>query len=203
MNGIRNIIISCSAAVLVMVSTGCEKSAKHPGYEYMPDMYRGVGYETYMTNPNFKDSSNALTPPKGAIKRGDDNWPYPYAETNEGYEAAGLELKNPLAITAAYKEEGKVLYNNYCVHCHGEKGMGDGAVTQNNGPKPPAYNSDQLKDLSEGKMFHSIHYGKNAMGGHASQLTKTERWKIIMYIQDFQKGGVVSAPADTTANKKV
>jgi hypothetical protein len=44
-----------------------------------------------------------------------------------------------------------------------------------------------LKNLSAGKMYHSITHGKNLMGSYASQVNPTERWKIIRFIQTLQK----------------
>ena len=82
--------------------------------------------------------------------------------------------------------------------------QGDGLVVQFNGPKPPAYNSDALKDLPEGKAFHTTQYGKNMMGSHASQLTASQRWKIVMYVQTLQKPATATAATDSSkasANK--
>ncbi len=98
--------------------------------------------------------------------------------------------------------EGKRLYENYCIHCQGEKGQGDGLVVQRNGPKPPAYNSDQLKDLPEGKAFHTTEYGKNMMGSHASQLLASQRWKIIMYVQTLQHPPPAAGTAANTDTAK-
>ncbi len=87
------------------------------------------------------------------------------------------------------------------MHCHGESGQGDGGTVTNGGfPPPPAYNGGALKNLPEGKMFHSITYGKGMMGSHASQLTKEERWKIIQYVKVLQNDGV--SPFDE-ANEEV
>ena len=73
-----------------------------------------------------------------------------------------------------------------CVHCHGKKGKGDGTVPTNSEyPNPPAYDAG-LKDLPEGKMFHTLQYGKNLMGSHASQMTKTERWQVVLFVQTLQ-----------------
>src|SRR6185503_17767041 len=144
---------------------------------------RSPSYETYSANPVFKDSMTAQQPVAGTIARGDDIYsamdrlPYPYEDNLEGYEAAGAGLKNPLEHSDANMKEGKRLYENYCTHCHGAAGMGDGLVVQHNGPKPPAYSSEALRDLPEGKMFHVTQYGKNMMGSHASQLTASQRWK--------------------------
>jgi mono/diheme cytochrome c family protein len=175
----------------------------------MPDMYRSPSYETNSSNPLFKDSMTERQPVEGTIARGDalysdfDRLPYPYANNNDGYEAAGKELHNPLEKTDVNMAEGKRLYENYCIHCHGATGQGDGPVVQRNGPKPPAYNSDQLKDLPEGKMFHTTEFGKNMMGSHASQLLASQRWKIIMYVQTLQKSGqATAAMADSTKTVK-
>ena len=196
------------AASAIAGLASCNHDAKRPGYEYMPDMYNAIGYEANSANPNFKDSMTERQPVVGTIARGDDIYsaldrmPYPYENTPEGYEAAAA-LHNPLEKNSENLAEGKRLYENYCTHCHGEKGMGDGLVTQHNGPKPPAYSSDALKDLPEGKAFHTTQYGKNMMGSHASQLTASQRWKIVMYIQGLQKPAVAEAGKDSTAAKKM
>jgi mono/diheme cytochrome c family protein len=128
------------------------------------------------------------------------NMPYPYPNTVEGYEAAGLGLKSPIAMTAETVEQGKVIYVKFCQHCHGEKGEGDGGVVKNgNYPQPPSY-TGPLKDLPEGKIFHSLVYGKNiAMGSHASQLNKEERWLVTHYVKYLQNGGQMPGAAPATA----
>lgn len=191
------------AAAIVAVAS-CNDDPKSPGYEYMPDMYNAVVYEANSANPNFKDSITEQEPVEGTIARGNDIYtaldrmPYPFENTPEGYEASA-SLKNPLEKTDANMAEGKRLYENYCTHCHGATGMGDGLVVQHNGPKPPAYSSDALKNLPEGKAFHTTQWGKNMMGSHASQLTATQRWKIIMYVQTLQNpaGAPSTASADS------
>lgn len=200
MKNIIKYILPVAAAIAV---SSCNDDPKSPGYEYMPDMYNAVGYEANSANPIFKDSITDQQPVAGTIARGNDIYaamdrmPYPYEDSPEGYEAAGLNLHNPLERTEVNMTEGKRLYENYCTHCHGPKGAGDGLVVKFNGPKPPAYNSDALKDLPEGKAFHTTQFGKNMMGSHASQLTASQRWKIIMYIQTMQKPGGQTAAADS------
>ena len=190
-------------AVIIQLSSCANDDPKKPGYEYMPDMYRSPSYETYSENPNFSDSMTARQPVAGTIARGNaiyndyDRLSYPYPNTPEGYEEAGLKIHSPLEKTSENLAEGKRIYENYCIHCHGENGQGDGLVVQHNGPKPPAYNSDQLKNLPEGKMYHTIQWGKNMMGSHASQLTPTQRWKIIMYVITLQQTG------QTASNTKI
>jgi len=95
-------------------------------------------------------------------------------------------IKNPLASTEEVLKEGKVLYTRYCIHCHGEKGMGDGLVgIAYKGVT--AYNSRAVKNRSEGEIFHAITHGKGRMWAHGSQVSIENRWKIVKYVQTLQK----------------
>jgi hypothetical protein len=49
-----------------------------------------------------------------------------------------------------------------------------------------------LKDLEEGKMYHTLQYGKGLMGSHASQLNQKERWQVLEWVKCLQKG--ITAP---------
>ncbi len=175
--------------VMLICSTvfqSCKSDPQSPGVEYMPDMYRTDAIETYQEDSLRNGGFSALKPVKNSIPRGFDV--YPYDNTAEGYESAGAELRNPIPCTPVVIEEAQLLYSKFCVHCHGGAGEGDGMVVKSKnwpGP-PPAYNSAQLKDLPEGKIFHSIHYGKGMMGSHASQISKEDRWKLVHYVQKLQ-----------------
>src|ERR1035437_743617 len=195
----------------ILVISSCNNVPNSPGWEYMPDMYRSSSYETNSSNPNFSDSLTDRKPVAGTISQG---WvpnsdftslkiPYPYKNDSLGYELAGQNLKDPFPASAEIVEQGKVLFGKYCIHCHGATGMGDGTVvTIGNHPPPPPYNGTQLKNLPEGKMFHTLQYGTNMMGSHESQLTVEERWKVIRFVQTLQNpGATASAPADTTKKK--
>lgn len=177
--------------VYTMALFSCKSDPLSPGFEYMPDMYRSKSVETYGEYKNQDIQNNdhqmgARKPVAGTVARGYDIYPFP--NTMEGYEAAGMQLKNPIPLTPEVLAEGQVLYGKFCVHCHGESGKGDGSITKSSkwpGP-PPAYDGPQLANLPEGKMFHTITYGKGNMGSHASQLTQQERWKLIHYVQKLQ-----------------
>jgi len=200
------------AALVAVAFTSCKTDPLSPGVEYMPDMYRSPSVETYSVNPVYDDGMASRKPVAGTVGRGYsitgenvsayvNSAPYMYPNTPEGYEAAGVEVKSPLTITAETIEQGRNLYGKFCVVCHGEQGKGDGSIVANGKfPGPPPSYSGPLKDLSEGKMFHTITYGKGLMGSHASQLSKEERWKVISYVQTLQKLGQPAAAAlDTTA----
>ena len=204
----KNIIGGIVLAIGI-IGVGCNNVPNSPGWEYMPDMYRSSSYETNSGNKIFADSLSNRPAVAGTISQG---WvanseysmtkmPYPYKNDSAGYENAGQFIKDPFPASPEIIAQGKEKFEKYCIHCHGPSGLGDGTVvTVGNFPPPPAYNGPQLKNLPEGKMFHTLQYGKGMMGSHASQLTVEDRWKIIRYVQTLQNpsGVAVAAVADTT-----
>jgi len=184
---IKFAIFTAFTGLLVAGFSACGKrDANSPGVEFMPDMYRSPSLEYYQTHTVDGDTVyNAQKPVVGTISRG--YMPYAYENTTQGYEAAGLNLKNPLTTLSheEYEKQGEEIYGKFCVHCHGATGGGDGKVAGKLPGAPPAYNGT-LKNLPEGKIFHSITYGKGLMGQHASQLTQEERWKLVYYVQKLQ-----------------
>ena len=204
MKKLSNLIFAAFLGSGMIAFQSCTSDPLSPGLEYMPDMYRGTAYEAYGESP-FSDAGSSLKPVTGTIPRfNDETLPYhetyAYPNTNEGYEAAGLGLMNPYAATELILEKGKQVYTNFCVHCHGEKGDGNGTLVQRDKfAGVPSYYSATLKDLPEGKMYHTIYYGKNMMGSHASQINYAERWAVIRYVQKLRADGLgVSAPSDST-----
>jgi len=213
MKRIYSLILLLSAALTVAScshSRNPEDSAydpNDPGYEYNPgtDMYYSVPYDPLSqnwTNDNSynPDGMNERYPVKGTIAHGKLDFYYKYANTNEGYEQAGRELHSPLENNQKNMDEGKRLYEIFCWHCHGKTGAADGPVA--NFVKPPSYQSVYFKTLPEGKMYHTVTYGKNLMGSHASQLNPTQRWKIIMYIQTLMGRDKAVATADVPKEEK-
>lgn len=180
-------------AIGLLGLSSCGSDELSPGIEYMPDMYRTPAREPYAKNEmpvegtnTFSDNMESKLPPEGTIPMDYNYLPYGIPNNNEGYQMAGELLKNPFPANEEIVAEGKVIYSKFCVQCHGKTGMGDGPTVAAGHPPPPAYSSASLKNLPEGKMFHTITYGKNLMGSHASQLNNEERWKVIRYVQTLQ-----------------
>jgi mono/diheme cytochrome c family protein len=195
------------AWAVVVLLCSCNSVENSPGWEYMPDMYRSSSYDANSENPNFNDKMTNRMPVKGTISQGPVGnseysvlkMSYPYKNDSAGYEDAGKYLKNPLPDNAEIIAKGKERYEKFCQHCHGVSGAGDGPVVEKgNFPPPPAYSSPQLKNLPEGKIYHTIYYGKGMMGSHASQLTPEEIWQVIRYVQTLQSPGKITAAVDTT-----
>jgi len=164
------------------VLVSCFNPSK-PNYQYFPNMYEAVGYETYVESAAFANGVEAQLPVEGTVARG---WaPYDYPDTNEGYEAAKANLVSPLEQSDAHRAEGKELYGVYCAVCHGSKGDGQGILmTREKFLGIPSYAD---REITEGSIYHVLMYGKNAMGSHAGQVNATERWQIaqhVMYLRN-------------------
>lgn len=193
-----------AAGLIVAGLSACNPES--PGVEYMPDMYRSPAIEAYVDNNEYGNTENptARKPVQGTIPRGYQ--PFGYPNSLEGYEAAGSELSNPLAANEDNLADGKELYKINCAHCHGKKGDGKGSITHPVYGAVPSYADAQpnrrgnraMKDLQPGHIYHTIMYGLNAMGSHASQINEEERWKIIMYVQTMQGKDKAEEKAEET-----
>ena len=191
---------------LSLMLLSCSADKDNPGVEYAPNMYHSIPYEPlsqvtdkeigswldsnpddnhgefYNSNPYNPYGMTMRDPVPNTVKRSSY---LPYRIPKDSLELAAL-IKNPLASTEEVLKEGKVLYTRYCIHCHGEKGMGDGLVgIAYKGVT--AYNSRAVKNRSEGEIFHAITHGKGRMWAHGSQVSIENRWKIVKYVQTLQK----------------
>ena len=190
----NKLILKLAFISVVVLLSSCGGDSV-PGYEFMPNMYRSPSLETY--GENTINGMNAQLPVEGTIARG-HLLTFNYDGTLEGYLLAGKEAVNPIEDNKKTRAEGKALYGMFCEHCHGETGTGDGTIKHAIYSAVPHYNDEKLlrragvpmNELKAGHIFHTITYGLNAMGPHASQVTEEERWLIVNYVQqELQNSG--------------
>ena len=208
----KNTIKILAAAIILISVVSCQNKTK-PNYQYMPNMYESVGYETYGNYEVFPIGQEAMLPVKGTIPRG---WmPYDFENSNAGYQLAKDTLKNPNRYTKENEEAGKELYDIYCAICHGEKGDGKGTLVKREKILGVPSYDDIGRAITEGSIYHVMYYGINSMGSYASQTTEYERWQIVQYVQklkadlegktpriDADVSEVVSTPVATTVTEE-
>ena len=198
--GLKASAVLFSSAMLVACS-----NEQDPGLEYAPDMYHSVPLDPYSQikeNKYNPGGMNLRQPAAGTVARGKQGYNLYLSADNA--EAAGTELTNPLERTSAHLAEGKILYTRFCSPCHGEQGDGQGLVGQNF-KGVPSYTAGRVAELPGGHIFHVITNGRGRMMPHGSQVDPNERWKIVMYVQQLQKGETgttveaTEAAGDTTS----
>lgn len=192
--------------LLVGITAGllsCGDDHNDTGTEFAPNMYNSVGYEPMTqlqgdTNKINPYGMNMRLPVEGTVSRkkytGADSLKKAFltqellAKTvpSDSISYSEALLKNPLAATPENIEAGKLQYERFCQHCHGEGGKGDGLVAKAY-KGVPVYSSDALKDVNDGHIYHVITHGKGRMWPHASQISSENRWKIVLYVHELQK----------------
>ena len=171
-------LIKILVIAVVLVAVSCKKDTA-PNYQFMPNMYESAGYETY-GEAAFKDGVEAQIPAEGSVARG--HVPFDIENSTAGYELAKATLMSPLSADDIDSERGKELYNIYCGICHGTKGNGQGNLVKREKILGiPSYD-DAGRAITAGSIYHTIYYGKNAMGSYANQINEEERWQVVSYV---------------------
>ena len=73
--------ITLLVGITILVSSCHNNSA--PNYQYFPNMYESVAYETYTEAKIFKGGKEGQLPVEGTINRGFE--PYEYENSTAGY----------------------------------------------------------------------------------------------------------------------
>jgi mono/diheme cytochrome c family protein len=170
---------------LLVVLVSCQDNSK-PNYQYMPNMYEAVGYETYQQVDFLPNGQEAMLPPANTVPRG---WlPYGIENTSEGKELARL---NASPLDTLQKDanliKGAELYNIYCAICHGPKGKGQGTLVKREKILGVPSYDDVARNVTVGTSFHTIQYGLNSMGSYASQMNTEEAWQVSEYVMKLKQ----------------
>src|SRR5437868_10750205 len=93
--------------------------------------------------------------------------------------ASANAIINPLKGNAEATSEGKKIYTQYCVTCHGDKGKGNGIAAPGLSRPPADHTSDFVQKQTDGALFWIIREGNNPMPTYKTMLTETQRWQIV------------------------
>lgn len=170
-------VLVLGLSVLTLVATSCGlRDPGEPGFEVKwlwTDMMYPVPYESYSENPVFKNRVTMQTPVPGTVHR--EAW------------VVEDESKNPLPVSSSVVNQGGHLYGNFCMHCHGVTGKGEGPVSAKF-LKPPTYQEERVMALSSKDIFDVITNGKGAMPSHGKQIDPMDRWRIVRYVEKELQG---------------
>lgn len=165
--------------LLIIITPGCNISPESTGLYYTPDMH----YTTAITHYKKRQSK----PVKGTFSR--NRMGTPLSKTKADRTLSATLYLMP-AQTDSTLRVGKQRYSEFCMQCHGEDGDGKGyLVRQGKYIYPPRnFGNEVAKNLSDGEIFHAITVGYNLMGAHGTMLSSSERWAVVGYVRELQKG---------------
>ncbi len=181
-------IVLAASVVLLLAMTSCDRTRSQKGYEYFPDMAHSLAYETYSTASSFTNGLANQLPVAGTIPRG--IIPYQYPATPEGRLQAGIEITNPIDSANWDVAKGKVLFERFCVGCHGDDGSGKGHLFTSGkfAIQPASLVNERMLAAPIGEVYHVITAGWNTMGSHGPQIRPDDRWLIANYVKkELQK----------------
>lgn len=96
-------------------------------------------------------------------------------------------IKNPFVGNDKATVEGKEMFDQMCVLCHGNKGQGNGEAGHTLKPNPANLLTLNVKSQTDGAIFWKITNGNAPMGTYFELLTDDQRWKLVNYIRELEK----------------
>jgi len=101
--------------------------------------------------------------------------------------AEARALRNPVRVSPRSAAEGRKLYRNYCLACHGEQGRGDGPWVSRLPDSPGNLADPVIKEMTDGELFWKISEGRNLMPGYARTLRPQQRWHLVNYLRTLTR----------------
>jgi len=102
-------------------------------------------------------------------------------------------LVNPRTRTAESLNRGQVVYQTFCLVCHGERGHGDGPVSMAGGgpfPGVPSLVDPARPHMSDGAIYGMIveaqRMGRGLMPRYGDKIHGMDRWDVVNYVRSLQ-----------------
>lgn len=102
-------------------------------------------------------------------------------------------LTNPRTRTAESLNRGKVVFQTYCLVCHGERGEGNGPVSVTGGgpfPGVPSLVDPTRPKMTDGAIYGMIveaqRMGRGLMPRYGDKIRGTDRWDVVNYVRSLQ-----------------
>jgi mono/diheme cytochrome c family protein len=96
--------------------------------------------------------------------------------------------RNPIPRTADSIARGRLLFQQQCAICHGERGLGDGPVAASLNKKP-----EDLSKIAgppifpDGIVVYRIANGKNLMPAFKTTLSESQLWDLLNFIRSLRR----------------
>lgn len=203
----RNLVLIVLFITAVSGIVSCNSEYKrNPGKVYAPDMFYSRAVDYYNSTEKIEAAGGKFNkmPAKGSIARGMDLPDH----LGEFDTLAAYAKKCNITLDETDLAAGERLYLIQCGICHGKNLDGNGPLYNDGNGKfaamPANLKGPNYLNMSEGKMYYAIMYGKNMMGSYASQLDSRQRWQVIAYIKKVQSenGGAAFTMLTNSTNSE-
>lgn len=171
-----------AASALVLAT---RRNLAEPHLRLFNEMVKSPASKTQTVNALLPGGLTQQAAPAGTFARGGSRLAYGPSLAERA--RAARELKNPLPVSLAGLERGRLAYQSYCLHCHGPKGRGDGGVAKAFPALSFSLAGKSSFDLPDGELFHIVTFGRNNMPAHAAQVPVDDRWRVVQYLRELQK----------------
>jgi mono/diheme cytochrome c family protein len=118
------------------------------------------------------------TPPPGSV-------PVTGREDSLDLLTGLTKVVNPVPRSEASVQRGRLLFDTYCIVCHGPAGHGDGTVVPKFVP-PPDLTLDPSKQRSDGYIYAMIKQGRGIMPKYGDKIRGVDRWNVVNYVRKLQ-----------------
>ncbi len=93
--------------------------------------------------------------------------------------------KNPVEPTANSLDNGKALFQNHCMVCHGPQGRGDGPAAAGLNPRPTDL-ARSARMLRDGVVAGVITDGRGTMPSFKAILTQPQIWDLTNFVKSLE-----------------
>jgi mono/diheme cytochrome c family protein len=170
-------------ALMLTTSLGCWEQWSETWFPQMKWQKSVQAFERL----DFAGSNAALLPPEGSVAVDSVEAPVTNIE-----DPALDALVNPRPLSLASLENGRRIYQTYCITCHGPGGNGDGPVSMTSAQRGPFAGVLPLAVVaarSDGHVYTTIRYGRRRMPSYG-RIPPNDRWDLVNYVRYMvqQKG---------------
>ena len=95
-------------------------------------------------------------------------------------------LINPFKGNLKATADGKKIFSQMCILCHGIHGKGNGEAGLTLERKPANFLSLRVIKETDGNIFWKITHGKSPMATYEELLSEDQRWKLVNYIRQLE-----------------
>ena len=190
-------ILSLLLVVVIVVSFAGFRGdhSPRPPLELFPDMNYQDKVKDQVASAFFADGMASRPPIDGTVAlempAQDDYWAtgkWDSAHWGDGIPVhAERDGARALQIDDANMNRGRERYTISCEVCHGATGSGNGITSKYGLNGAANYNTDRIRQMTDGEIFNTITNGKGQMLGYGYNIAIDDRWRIIMYIRALQR----------------